>query len=147
MRYLFILLAVVVGAFFPIQASINAKLGGFLKAPILAAFVNFVVGSIAMLLIVLSTRTNMNFSSAMKDAPAHTWIGGVIGACCVSSIIFLVPRLGAALSFALLVLGQMIFSIIIDHNGFFGVNVQPVNFVKIIGVFLILSGVVLISKF
>ncbi len=141
------ILILLVGCLMPIQASVNAKLGSFLKAPLLAALVNFIVGSIILILMVLITRPSNNLLQTIKTAPLHTWMGGLIGAIYVSSVIFLVPRLGAALSFALIVAGQLVFSLAIDHFGLFGIPVQPVNWGRILGVFLILGGVFVIQKF
>lgn len=147
MRYVYILLAIIVGAFFPVQASINAKLSSFLKTPLMAAFVNFMIGAIALLFIVIGTKTQNNILSAIKEAPPYAWIGGIIGATCVSSIIFFIPRLGAALCFGLIVAGQMIFSTIIDHYGWFGVSVQTISWPRIIGIIFILAGILLIQKY
>jgi len=146
-RYLFIIIAIVVGAFLPVQASLNAKLSSFLKAPLMAALVNFMVGGISLLFIVLGTKTPNNLLSAIKEAPLHAWVGGFIGATYVSSIIILVPRLGAALSFGLIVAGQMIFSVIIDHYGFFGVTAQSISWPKIVGIVFIMVGIILIQKY
>lgn len=146
-KYLFIILAVVVGAILPIQASLNAKLGTFLKTPLMAALVNFVVGSISLLLIIIGTKTPNNLLSAIKEAPFQAWIGGLIGATYVSSIIFLIPRLGAALSFGLIVAGQMIFSMIIDHYGLFGVSVQSISLPRTVGIVLIIIGIILIQRY
>ncbi|MBI9059739.1 DMT family transporter [Labilibaculum sp. DW002] len=147
MRYFLMLLALAVGCLLPIQASLNAKLGGFLKAPIMAALVNFMVGGFILLLIILGTRTPNNLLLAAKEAPIYAWIGGLMGATFVGSIIFLIPRLGAALSFGLIVAGQLVFSMVIDHFGMFGIPVQPINWGRAFGVALILTGVLVIQKF
>ncbi|PKQ60194.1 hypothetical protein BZG02_20370 [Labilibaculum filiforme] len=147
MRYFLMLLALAVGCLLPIQASINAKLGLFLKAPIMAAMVNFVVGAFVLLLVILGTRTPNNLLLAVKEAPIYACIGGLLGCTYVGSIIFLIPRLGGALSFGLVVCGQLVFSLILDHFGMFGVPVQPINWGRITGVFLILVGVLVIQKF
>jgi transporter family-2 protein len=70
-----------------------------------------------------------------------------MGSIYVSSIIFLVPRLGAALSFGLIIAGQMVFSLVLDHFGLFNVPVQPANWGRIAGVLLIFAGILLIQKF
>lgn len=145
-RYIFIILAIIIGAFLPVQASINAKLGGFLKAPLMTALVSFTVGTVSLLFIVLGTKTPNNIIASFREAPLYVWIGGLIGATYVSSVIILVPRLGAGLSFSLIVAGQMIFSVIIDHFGMFGVPPQPLSWVRIVGVFLIMTGVFLIQR-
>ncbi|MPQ47746.1 EamA-like transporter family protein [Marinifilum sp. N1E240] len=147
MRYFLMILALVVGCLLPIQASINAKLGTFLKAPLMAALVNFIVGGFILLMVIIGTRTPNNIILAIKEAPVYAWIGGLMGSIYVASIIFLVPRLGAALSFGLIVCGQLVFSLILDHFGLFGVPVQPVNWGRIAGVLLILGGILVIQKF
>jgi len=141
------LLALIVGCLLPVQASINAKLGTFLKAPLMAALVNFIVGGFILLTVIIGTRTPNNIVLAIKEAPVYAWIGGLMGCIYVTSIIFLVPRLGAALSFGLIIAGQMVFSLALDHFGLFGVPVQPINWGRIAGVFLIFAGILLIQKF
>jgi transporter family-2 protein len=140
-------LALVVGCLLPIQASINAKLGAFLKAPVMAALINFIVGGFILLIVIIGTRTPNNIMLAIKEAPAYAWLGGLMGSIYVTSIILLVPRLGAALSFGLIIAGQMVFSLALDHFGLFGVPVQPVNWGRIIGILLIFAGILLIQKF
>ncbi|MFA9372045.1 MAG: DMT family transporter [Labilibaculum antarcticum] len=147
MKYFLMLLALAVGCLLPVQASINAKLGVFLKAPLMAALVNFMVGSFILLLVILGTRMPNNLLLAAKEAPIYVWVGGLMGSIFVGSIIFLIPRLGAALSFGLIVCGQLVFSLILDHFGMFGVPVQPINWGRIAGVLLILVGVLVIQKF
>jgi len=147
MRYFLMLLALIVGCLLPVQASINAKLGTFLKAPLMAALVNFIVGGFILLTVIIGTRTPNNIVLAIKEAPVYAWIGGLMGCIYVTSIIFLVPRLGAALSFGLIIAGQMVFSLALDHFGLFGVPVQPINWGRIAGVFLIFAGILLIQKF
>lgn len=147
MRYLLMLIIFVVGCLMPIQASVNAKLGSYLKAPLLAALVNFAVGGTILLFVFLGTRTQNNLLQTIKEAPFHSWIGGAIGAIYVTSIIFLIPRLGAALSFGLILAGQLLFSMVIDHFGLFGIPVQTINWGKVFGVALILTGVLLIQKY
>ncbi len=141
------LLIFVVGCIMPIQGSVNAKLGSYLKAPLVAAFVNFLVGGMVLLVVVLGTKIPSNLMQSVKEAPFHAWIGGLIGAIYVTSVIFLIPRLGAALSFGIIVAGQLLFSMVIDHFGLFGIPVQPVNWGRVFGVGLILTGVLVIQKF
>jgi transporter family-2 protein len=58
-----------------------------------------------------------------------------------------VPRLGVALTFSLIVAGQMLITLVLDHFGFLGVPVKEVSLMRILGVILITGGVVLIRKF
>ena len=48
MQYLLLALALTAGMFMPIQAGINSKLAGAVDGAIQAAFVSFLVGSLAL---------------------------------------------------------------------------------------------------
>jgi len=54
----FILLGILAGAFFPVQATINARLGQAAKNPVVASFVAFSVGSIVLFLLLLLFNFN-----------------------------------------------------------------------------------------
>jgi transporter family-2 protein len=58
----------------------------------------------------------------------------------------LAPRLGAATLVAALVAGQMVASLLIDHYGWVGFAVHPVNPVRILGAALVVGGVVLVQR-
>jgi len=70
-----------------------------------------------------------------------------LGAVYVSSVVVLVPKLGVALAFSLIIAGQMIMAIIFDHFGWLGLAIKEISPGKIIGVLLLVAGVVLIRKF
>ncbi|HXF42235.1 MAG TPA: DMT family transporter, partial [Pyrinomonadaceae bacterium] len=79
--------------------------------------------------------------------PPIAWLGGLLGAFFVTATIFLIPRLGVALTFSLVVTGQMLITIIIDHYGFLGLEQKPINLQKALGIFLIIIGVFLVRRF
>jgi transporter family-2 protein len=55
-------------------------------------------------------------------------------------------QLGAAALIGLLVTGQMIASITIDHFGWLGLPQRPIDFPRLIGVALLIGAVVLIRR-
>ncbi len=146
-NYFFIILAVLAGMMMPTQAAVNNKLAGHVDSPILAAFVSFAVGTLALFLYVLATGVPLGNLTAAKNAPLIAWVGGILGAFFVASAVVLVPRIGVALTFSLIIAGQMLVTLVIDHFGFLGVPVKEVNLLRVIGVTLIMIGVVLIRKF
>jgi transporter family-2 protein len=79
------------------------------------------------------------------QTPWWLWIGGALGAFYVFCTIFLAPKLGGATLIGLVISGQMIVSLILDHYGFLGFAQQPINIWRILGVFLLLIGVILIK--
>jgi transporter family-2 protein len=68
----------------------------------------------------------------------------LFGAIFIGLGIFLIPQLGAATFFALLIAGQMLGSIAFDHFGVLGVPVHPVSAIRIAGAALLVGGVILI---
>ncbi|MET3926368.1 uncharacterized membrane protein YdcZ (DUF606 family) [Devosia sp. 2618] len=56
----------------------------------------------------------------------------------------MVPRLGAATAMALIVVGQMLASIAIDHFGVLGTTQHSAGPVRIVGALLLLAGVVMV---
>ena len=66
----------------------------------------------------------------------------MLGALYVVSVIVLVPRLGSAVTFALIVAGQMGISLAIDHFGLFGFPRTPLSLARVGGGALLVAGVV-----
>jgi len=145
--YLFLLIALVAGAMMPTQAAINNKLAISVGSPVLAALISFVVGTVALFVYALLSGESLSALRAAGSAPPVAWIGGLMGAFFVASAVVLVPRLGVALTFSLIIAGQMIVTLIIDHFGFLGLEVRPVNWARIAGILLITGGVALIRRF
>ena len=146
--YFYILLAVVAGAMMPTQAATNNKMAVVLgNSPILAAFISFFVGTAALFIYVIASGTPLGDIAAAKNAPPVAWIGGVLGAFFVTATVVLVPRLGVALTFSLIIAGQMIVTLIIDHYGLLGVPVKEISLARFGGVLLITAGVILIRRF
>ncbi len=129
-----------------LQAPTNAKLAAALVSPVNAALVSFAVGTLAlaMLAAVLHVRPDV---AAARDLPWYAWIGGLYGAVFVVIAAWAVPRLGVASTITLMVAGQLLLSLVLDHFGAFGVPRQPVSLGRIAGVVLVISGVVLVRRF
>ena len=145
--YLYILIALAAGAMMPTQAATNNKMSAVVDSPILSALLSFVVGTIALLVYVVVSGVPLGNIVSAKNAPAVAWIGGLLGAFYVTANVLLVPRLGVAMTFSLLIAGQMLVTLIIDHFGWLGVPVKEVSLARIGGVLLVMAGVILIRRF
>ena len=131
----------------PTQAATNNKMAVVTDSPILAAFLSFLVGTVALFVCVIASGTPMTSFASIKDAPPIAWAGGFLGAFFVTAAVLLVPRIGVAMTFSTLIAGQMIVTLIIDHFGLLGVTVREISIARIGGILLISAGVVLIRKF
>jgi transporter family-2 protein len=144
---LYILLALAAGICIPTQAGINAQLSHWTRSPTLAAGVSFAVGTVCLALYVITTRIPLPPVAGLGAAPWWIWSGGALGAFFVASTIFLVPKLGATTMLALVLAGQMLTSLLLDHFGAFAFPVHPISLPRVLGVFMVAAGVVLIQKY
>ena len=146
-NWFFLLIAIILGTIMPTQAAINNKLATFTQSTVLAALVSFAVGTLTLLLYCLVGGISLSPLSLTRNAPPVAWAGGFIGAIYVAMVAFLVPRLGVALMFSLIIAGQMLITLLFDHYGILGVPIKAINLPRLLGVLLIIAGVVLIRRF
>jgi len=143
---IWMILALLSGAVLPIQAGLNARLGAAAQNAVYASTISFVVGTLGLLVYIALTRQTPSWAG-LKAAPAGLWLGGFLGAFYVTMIVLLFPRLGPGLTFGLVVAGQMIVSVLLDHYNVLVSHPTPINLMKVVGVALIVAGVVIIRKY
>ena len=144
-----VLFPLIVGFMMAVQGALNAQLGIVYKHAIWGAFVNFAGGLVAVILFGLcfyfaGYLGSPNWEESRK-LPLYWYLGGIIGAAMVTTVAFLVPRIGMTSIFAGLVVGQLIGVLFIDHFGLLRVDIRPVNVAQLIGVCLLLAGLVLVN--
>lgn len=133
------------GAATALQAPINARMSGAVGSPVNAAFVSFLVGTVALGVLALALQARPDVTAA-RGLPAWAWLGGLCGAVFVVAATWGVPRLGVATTITLMVAGQLILSLALDHFGAFGVPQQPLNLTRVAGVALVIGGVLLVRR-
>lgn len=141
------MIAVVLGgAATALQAPTNAKMMTAVGSPVNAAFVSFAVGAAALgiLAAILQTRPDMAASRAL---PWYVWVGGLYGAIFVVAAAWAVPRLGVATTIILMVAGQLLLSVGLDHFGAMGMPKQPISWGRVAGVLMVLGGVLMVRRF
>ncbi|MDR5903534.1 DMT family transporter [Halomonas icarae] len=135
------------GAMLPMQAGINAGLARGWGHPLWAAAVSFGVGTLILLAAALVARLIVPSWQQLSMISPWSWSGGVLGAFYVTVMVAFAPKLGAATLLALVVAGQMLASVLLDHFGLLGFPQQAVSPPRLLGVLLLFVGVVLIRKF
>lgn len=133
------------GAATALQGPTNARLVTAVGSPLNAAFVSFAVGTVALgvLAMILQARPDIG---AMKALPWWAWMGGLYGCAFVVSAAWGVPRLGVATTITVMIAGQLLLSLALDHFGALGVEKQPLSLGRIVGVALVIGGVVLVRR-
>jgi transporter family-2 protein len=137
------ILAVAAGISLVTQQALNANLRAALGSAAWSGFMSYLVGLVCMMAFALLLRDPIPLATTAARIPWFEWSGGLFGAIFIGLAIFLIPQLGAASFFVLLVAGQMLGSIVFDHFGLMGVPVHPVSVVRIVGAMLLVGGVVL----
>lgn len=146
-QILFILLAILAGAVLPLQAGLNVQLGKSVHQPIFAAFASFLIGTVGLFIYLLVLKFDFSTMYQARSVSPMVWTAGILGAFYVAAVIMLAPKLGTALTFSLIVAGQMVMSLIFDHFGLLGLPVKHINWQRMVGVAFLITGVLFIRKF
>ena len=139
-----IMLAVAAGISVVVQQALNANLRTALGSAAWSGFTSYLVGTVCMVLLALALHDPVPSATVAARVPWWAWSGGLFGAIFIGLAILLIPQIGAATFVALLVTGQMLASLTLDHFGLLGVPVQPATLVRMAGAAFLILGVVLI---
>ncbi len=146
MQVIQLLVAVVVGALIPFQIAANKRFGVGAPVEAYGAAANFVVGAIAIVLILTAARTPLISRAQLSNMPWWAFLGGFCGLFYVYGALKIAPRIGPVLFLSLLILGQMGCSLVLEQ---FGVlyDKSPITAGRVVGVAFLLVGVYLIRSF
>lgn len=140
-------LAIVAGLVLPLQIAFNNKLTSYSGNPITSSLISFSVGTCALLIYSLSNHGTFQKSlQNIGQAPPYAWMGGLIGCFYIVTTLIASPKIGMAISLSLIIGGQLCMSLILDHNGWFGMEVKPFSWVKGAGLLLVIAGIFLLKK-
>jgi len=144
-KSLFITAALAGGIVLPIQVAINSLLKSHIGQPMQVTFVSYVAGAFGALFICVIARYPLPAAAAISGTSWWMWFAGCLGTFYVWSTIFAAPQIGAALTLALAVAGQMIAATLLDHYGAFGLQKYPISTTRLMGIALVIAGVALVS--
>jgi transporter family-2 protein len=135
------------GVLLSIQGGLNSQLGVLLKNPLLATLVAYVFSTIfAFILVVVSIR-HVPTIQQVKEIPVYLWFtGALLSVMGISLYYYTIPKLGISTMISIGLFGQILFSVIAGHFGWFGLPKEPVDLERIIGVFSMIVGIYLINK-
>jgi transporter family-2 protein len=139
-----IVMAILVGICLGMQPTINAALGKVIT-PKVAAFHSVFISTIIICIVILLSG-NFNEYQNLKNISPVYWIGGVLGIVIVFLSIKVVPVLGTTLSLSIFVSVQLIVGALINHFGIFGVVKAPIDFIRFLGIILLLIGIKMVLR-
>jgi len=143
-HFLLYLLALGAGVSVATQQVLNGNLRTALNSPAWAGLVSYAVGLLTMIVTVIALRERIPSWKTMVDVPWYAWSGGVFGGAFILLVILLLPSLGAATLFALVIAGQVLAAVTLDHFGAFGLTPHPISAARVAGAALLIAGVILI---
>jgi transporter family-2 protein len=145
-KIIWVVMAFIAGAFLPIQAGMNSRLAKTGGSPFHASMISFAVGMLALVIYILATSQSVSWKG-LKEAPPYAWTGGLLGAFYVTVIVLAFPKIGPGLTFGLVVAGQLLLSMFMEHFQIMGAQAQPISIGRIAGLVLIVAGVAMMKKF
>lgn len=146
MQYGAMTVTALVGATLAVQVGLNATMNRFVGSPMAAALLNFAVGTAVLFVIVLFGRGSLPVLGQAAAAPWWAWGAGVFGAMFVTASALFGPMIGGATFLALLVTGQMIAALLLDHHGWIGFPERPIDSWRVAGAVLVVAGMFLLAR-
>lgn len=134
-------IALISGALMSIQGVFNTQVTKGSSIWVASAFVQFTALIVCLGAWLVSDRSS--FGALVKVEPKYMLLGGAIGAFITFTVIKSMDMLGPAKAVMLIVIAQLIVAYVIELLGWFGVERQPLEWRKIIGMLIAIAGIVI----
>lgn len=142
MRYFSYVLALIAGAALSFEGAIYGELGKTI-GQLETSFYNFFMGSIIMVLLwIFFGKGKLSYVS---KAPKWTLLGGLLGVIYLTSIVVSVPFVGVGITMVAVIIGQLVMSMVIEHNGWLGSKKTRINKEKIFAVISMMIALILVN--
>jgi transporter family-2 protein len=140
----YLLFGFAAGAMLPIQFGINAQLARWVESPLRATLISFAVGTLVLGVAMAAADRDWPSAEKIGSGPWWVWVGGLLGAFYVLGSVVSAPKLGAATLVAVILAGQAVASLLVDHFGWVGFAENPVTPTRLLGIGLVAVGVGLV---
>ncbi|MCB9994319.1 MAG: DMT family transporter [Hyphomicrobiaceae bacterium] len=145
MLYFNYILAMLGGAAVSVYLPMIAQSSRIMGSPFMGNVPFFGIAFATSVIISLLAGQRLGDYAKMADVPVWMFLAGIVSALMIILSSYLIPRVGPAAFFVLLVSGQILIGFVINQFGLLGVPVQPMNLVKGIGGLLVISGAALVA--
>ena len=142
---IYILIALVMGFCTPLQTAANSRMRQLVSSAPLSTLISFAVSTIVLVIVALiASIPLMPSQQAFHDAPWWSWFIGVIPLITITIAIHLFKEIGQLQAMVIPMFSQLLFSLCIDHFGWFGARVMPLGWQRAIGAVLLIIGVTMV---
>ena len=133
------------GLLMPFQTAANSRLRQVVGPAYVSTLVSFTVSTLALLLVsLLAGIPILPTETMLAEAPWWSWFVGIVAVVTITIAIHLFKEIGQLQALIIPMFSQLIFSLLIDHFGWFGAKVIPLGTSRIIGALLLIVGVTLV---
>ena len=132
-------IALLSGALMSVQGVFNTQVTKTTGMWVSNTWVQFTAFAVCLIAWLIAGRDNV--MTLTKVEPRYVLLGGVIGAGITLTVIKSMEQLGPAKAALLIVIAQLIVAYVIELLGLFGVEKEPLEWRKIIGMVIALIGV------
>jgi transporter family-2 protein len=144
MKFALLALALLAGIAIAVQTAVNSQLRARMHDPMQATLVSFAVGTIAAIAYCLVIRHPWPAANIF-ESPWWIWTGGLLGIIFVWSTVVVAPQIGGAMFLSLVIAGQLVTSLFIDHYGWLQMETVRANPFRILGVVIVVIGATIVS--
>lgn len=134
-------IALISGSLMSIQGVFNTQVTKTSGIWVASAFVQFTALLVCLGAWFFTERSS--FGVLFKVEPKYMLLGGAIGAFITYTVIKSMEMLGPAKAVMLIVIAQLIVAYVIELLGWFGVEKQPLEWRKVIGMIIAIVGIVI----
>jgi bacterial/archaeal transporter family-2 protein len=142
MKLPFYLLTIFLGIILALHLAMNGRVGAALNNPRVANAVFWCIGAVGAVIIGL-TGWSGGALSGLKEIHPILLTAGLMGACLVFAIAWLIPQVGARAMFITLIAGQVFGGMILSHYGLLGSPIERISPVNVLGAVVMIAGVAL----
>lgn len=135
------ILALLIGALISIMISLNSGLEGYVGSTYSVVIIH-AIGLIAILIVAAIKKEKVVIKEAI---PFYLFLGGIFGVMLTLVNVITIGSIGVALTTALAVFGQLVFSSLVDHFGLFGLTKYEFNPKKLVGLLIVFVGLVIMT--
>jgi len=144
-----LVLAALSGAAMSFQGTFNAALSkrvGLLSSSAVVHVMGAALTALIIGAVWLAARSRLGGPAGLGDVPWYGYLGGVLSVFIIVGVAFAFPITGAGLGVSVIVTAQLITALILDHFGLFELRPIEVDWVRLVGVVLLIVGTRLVAR-
>ena len=130
---------IAVGTQAPIAGAMGQRIGGASSSLIV-----HLGGAVASLALLIARKGELIHE--WRSLPWYMLGCGAFGIVLYLSLTHTLPRVGATTAITLLIVGQLLAGLVIDHFGVFGVTMRSIDTSRVVAVLLLLAGAYLMVR-